>query len=52
MGDFHNSEGDLDRFRFRLGIASLVVLLAFAILTGRFVWLLSLIHISEPTRPY
>ena len=27
MGDFHNSESDLDRFRFRLSIAALVVVL-------------------------
>lgn len=50
MGDFHNSEGDLDRFRFRLGIASLVVLLAFAILTGRFVWLQIVQHDFYRTR--
>ena len=50
MGDFHNSEGDLDRFRFRLGIASLLVLLAFAILTGRFVWLQIVQHDFYRTR--
>ena len=50
MGDFHNSEGDLDRFRFRLGIASLLVLLAFAILTGRFVWLQIVQHDFYHTR--
>ncbi len=39
MGEYHNSDGDLERFRFRLGIAALLVLTAFAILVGRFVWL-------------
>lgn len=39
MGDFHTSEGDLERFRFRLGFAAIFVLLAFAILVFRFVWL-------------
>ena len=50
MGDFHNSESDLDRFRFRLGIAVLVVLLAFGTLIGRFVWLQVLQHDFYRTR--
>ncbi len=50
MGDFHNSESDLDRFRFRLGIAALVVLLAFGTLIGRFVWLQVLQHDFYRTR--
>ncbi len=39
MGDFHNPEADIDRFRFRIGFAAVAVLIAFAILLGRFVWL-------------
>ncbi len=39
MGNFHNPEADLDRFRFRVGFAAIAVLLAFCILIGRFVWL-------------
>ena len=39
MGDFHNPEADIDRFRFRIGFAAIAVLIAFAILLGRFVWL-------------
>ena len=50
MGDFHNAESDLDRFRFRLGIAALVVLLAFGTLIGRFVWLQVLQHDFYRTR--
>ena len=50
MGDFHNTESDLDRFRFRLGIAALVVLLAFGTLVGRFVWLQVLQHDFYRTR--
>ena len=50
MGDFHNTESDLDRFRFRLGIAALVVLLAFGTLIGRFVWLQVLQHDFYRTR--
>ncbi len=50
MGDFHNSEGDLDRFRFRLGFAAVFVLLAFALLLGRFVWLQIIQHDFYRTR--
>lgn len=39
MGDFHNPEADVDRFRFRLGFAAVFVLLCFGILLSRFVWL-------------
>ena len=39
MGDFHNPESDIDRFRFRLGFAAITVLLAFGLLLGRFIWL-------------
>ena len=50
MGDFHNADSDIDRFRFRVGIAVLVVLLAFGILLGRFVWLQVLQHDFYRTR--
>ena len=50
MGEYHNSDGDLERFRFRLGIAALLVLTAFAILVGRFVWLQFLQHDFYRTR--
>jgi penicillin-binding protein 2 len=39
VGDFHNPEADIDRFRFRVGFAAVAVLLAFGILLGRFIWL-------------
>lgn len=39
MGDFHNPDSDLDRFRFRVGFAAISILLAFGLLVGRFVWL-------------
>lgn len=50
MGDFHNSEADLDRFRFRLGFAAVFVLLAFALLLGRFIWLQVIQHDFYRTR--
>ncbi len=50
MGDFHNSEADLDRFSFRLGFTAVCVLLAFAILLGRFVWLQVVQHEFYQTR--
>ena len=50
MGNFHNPDSDLDRFRFRLGIATLAVLLAFGILIGRFVWLQVIQHDFYQTR--
>ncbi len=49
-GDFHNPEGDVERFRFRLAFASAAVLLAFALLIGRFVWLQVLQHDYYRTR--
>jgi penicillin-binding protein 2 len=39
VGDFHNPDSDLDRFRFRVGFAAISILLAFGLLVGRFVWL-------------
>ena len=50
MGDFHNPDSDLDRFRFRIGIAALMVLLAFGVLIGRFVWLQIIQHDFYRTR--
>ena len=50
MSDFHNDEIERDRFRFRLGIAALVVLTAFGILIGRFTWLQFLQHDFYRTR--
>ncbi|HXE40258.1 MAG TPA: penicillin-binding protein 2, partial [Azonexus sp.] len=50
MGDFHNPESDIDRFRFRLGIAAAAVLLAFGLLLSRFVWLQVIQHDFYQTR--
>ena len=50
MGDFHNPDSDLDRFRFRIGIAAVMVLLAFGVLIGRFVWLQVVQHDFYRTR--
>ena len=50
MSDFHNDENERDRFRFRLGIAALVVLTTFGILIGRFAWLQFLQHDFYRTR--
>ncbi len=50
MGDFHNPEADLDRFRFRIGFTAICVLLAFGILLARFVWLQVIQHDFYKTR--
>ncbi|MCE1182563.1 MAG: penicillin-binding protein 2 [Rhodocyclales bacterium] len=50
MGDFHNPEADLDRFRFRISFTAICVLLAFGILLGRFVWLQVIQHDFYKTR--
>lgn len=50
MGDFHNPDSDLDRFRFRIGFAAVSVLLAFGLLLGRFVWLQIIQHDFYQTR--
>ena len=50
MGDFHNPESDIERFRFRAGFAAIVVLLAFCTLFGRFVWLQVIQHDYYSTR--
>lgn len=50
MSDFHNPDGDLPRFRFRLGFTAVVVLVGFAILFGRFFWLQVMQHDFYRTR--
>jgi penicillin-binding protein 2 len=50
VGDFHNPDSDLDRFRFRIGFAAIGVLLAFTLLLGRFVWLQIIQHDFYQTR--
>lgn len=50
MGDFHNPEADLDRFRFRTGFAAVTVLLCFIILAARFTWLQVIQHDFYKTR--
>ena len=50
MGDFHNPDSDLDRFRFRVGFAAISILLAFGLLVGRFVWLQIIQHEFYQTR--
>ncbi len=50
MGDFHNPEADIDRFRFRVGFAVVFVLLTFALLIGRFIWLQVIQHEVYRTR--
>ena len=50
MSDFHNPDGDLPRFRFRLGFTAVAVLVAFGILFGRFFWLQVLQHDFYRTR--
>ena len=50
MADFYSSDGDLERFRFRLGVAALLVLACFALLIGRFFWLQVVQHEFYRTR--
>lgn len=50
MGEFNNPEADLGRFQFRLGFAVFFVLLAFAVLLSRFVWLQIIQHDFYQTR--
>ena len=50
MVHFTNPEADVDRFRFRLGVAAICVLLAFGILFGRFFWLQIIQHDFYLTR--
>lgn len=39
MGDFHNPENEIERFRFRVILCAMAVLLSFCVLFARFVWL-------------
>lgn len=50
MSEFHNPDGELPRFRFRLGFTAALVLLCFAILFGRFFWLQVINHDFYRTR--
>ena len=50
VGDFHNPEGDVERFRFRLAFAVATVLVCFAILVGRFAYLQVVQHDYYRTR--
>jgi penicillin-binding protein 2 len=50
MSEFHSSESDLERFRFRLSFAAVAVLLAFGLLIGRFLWLQVIQHDYYKTR--
>ena len=47
---FHHQDSELHRFRFRLGVAAVVVLCAFALLFSRFVWLQVIQHDYYTTR--
>lgn len=50
MGEFNHPEGDIERFRFRVGFAFFAILLAFAALLARFVWLQLIQHEYYQTR--
>jgi penicillin-binding protein 2 len=50
VSDFHNTESDLDRFRFRLGFVAVAVLFAFGLLFSRFFWLQVIQHDFFQTR--
>ncbi len=50
MGDFHNPEGDIDRFRFRVGVTAALVVFCFGLLLARFVWLQVIQHDFYQTR--
>ncbi|HEX5802973.1 MAG TPA: penicillin-binding protein 2 [Azospira sp.] len=47
---FHHEDGDFERFRFRVGVASALVLLAFGLLFARFFWLQVMHHDYYATR--
>ena len=47
---FHNQDSELERYRFRLGFAFVAVLIAFAVLLGRFFWLQVIQHDYYTTR--
>jgi penicillin-binding protein 2 len=50
VSGFHTPDDGLDRFRFRLGFAAAVVLAAFTLLIGRFIWLQVVQHDFYRTR--
>lgn len=50
MGDFHDPERHTERFRFRLVFSTIAVLLAFAALLTRFIWLQVIQHDYYRTR--
>lgn len=50
MSDFHNPEGNLERFRFRVLVAGFAILGAFALLVGRFTYLQVIQHDYYQTR--
>jgi penicillin-binding protein 2 len=50
VSDFHNPDGDLPRFRFRLLFAAIAVIVAFCILLARFFWLQVIQHDFYQTR--
>lgn len=47
---FRHMDSDIDRFRFRLGFAAVVVLIAFSLLFARFFWLQVIQHDYYTTR--
>lgn len=50
MGDFHNPENDIERFRFRVVFCAIAVLLSFGVLLARFIWLQVVQHDYYRTR--
>ncbi|MBS1196265.1 MAG: cell elongation-specific peptidoglycan D,D-transpeptidase [Proteobacteria bacterium] len=50
MGDFHNPENDIERFRSRVIFCAIAVFLSFAVLLIRFVWLQVVQHEYYRTR--
>jgi penicillin-binding protein 2 len=48
--EFRHQDSELDRFRFRVGVAGTAVLLAFLTLFARFVWLQVIQHEYYTTR--
>ena len=50
MSEFHNPDGELPRFRFRLGFTAALVLICFSLLFGRFFWLQVINHDYYRTR--
>ncbi len=50
MSEFHNPDGELPRFRFRLGFSAALVLFCFGVLLTRFFWLQVINHDYYKTR--